>query len=151
MEKKRIATSIELRVFSYSAHLATRTKMWTAFEGVAIACNMASHALTLRHLVRTPRALFPRLVLACQCLASAGWCCHAVAVGDPYMAATHGTNLVMQALSGYALRVASSNSSPRGGVRASTSETSLPCLPPPPTDCTKHHHHRLSLVDAPPP
>lgn len=95
-------------------------------EAGAAACNLAANAVLLRRALRDARGPVPLAGVGLQLAASALWAAHAALVArDPYLLATAAASGAMQ------LAVVAALWRAAGAVRAATSETRLPCLPPP--------------------
>ena len=69
-----------------------------AVQACATACVVVANAVLMRHMLRTPDAAVPTLVVACHTLGSTGWLVYAAGTGHTFLLASSCTNLALHAL-----------------------------------------------------
>ena len=96
-----------------------------AVEQLATLFNILANVCLLRHICRTPSAPVPRTVVGLQILGNLSWMTHSARSRDYYLLVTATVSLIMQVISIAMLF------RERARRRMTSSDTSLPCLPPP--------------------
>lgn len=95
----------------------------TPFEPLAVGLNFLSNVLLWSSLRQEPNRPIPIWVVACQVGGSTCWCVHGLVIGDPYVTSSAFLTVIVQTSSLAYLA--------RRPIRATPSDTRLPCLPPP--------------------